>query len=281
MKSIVKLFLVLLLLSFTYSNSFGQVLDGIYVKEHHPARKVVPYTHLREADVMWMKRIWRRIDLKQKANQVFYFPEIPAQGRMNLFDVIKNALLNEGTLTAYDPGLAPPDDSFKTPLTLEEIANIYTSKDTTQIMNLNGDYETKIVDVVLRSSAITAYDIKEEWFFDKQRSVMESRIIGIAPVKEEYTPTGEFKGVKKLFWIYFPEARYVFINAEVYNRFNDAARLTYDDIFQKRMFSSFITKESNVFDRGITEYKTGIDALLEAEAIKEKIFNTEHDLWSF
>ena len=49
----------------------------------------------------------------------------------------------------------------------------------------------------------------------------------------------------------------------------------------KRMFASTIVKEGNVFDRGVTEYMIGLDALLEAEKIKTEIFNIEHDLWEY
>jgi len=45
-------------------------LDGAYVPEHNPTRRVVPYPYLRQADVMWKKRIWQRVDLKQK-NELF------------------------------------------------------------------------------------------------------------------------------------------------------------------------------------------------------------------
>ena len=41
--------------------SAQDVLDGIYVPEHARTRKVIAYTPLREADVMWTKRIWRNI----------------------------------------------------------------------------------------------------------------------------------------------------------------------------------------------------------------------------
>jgi hypothetical protein len=47
------------------------------------------------------------------------------------------------------------------------------------------------------------------------------------------------------------------------------------------MFQSYIVKETNLYDREIDSYKAGVDALLESERIKEKIFNFEHDLWSF
>jgi len=84
-----------------------------------------------------------------------------------------------------------------------------------------------------------------------------------------------------LFWIYYPEARYVFNQQEVYNRQNDSERRTLEDIIWSRQFGSYITKESNVYDRFINEYKGGLDALLEAEKIKEMLFLQEHDVWHF
>ena len=85
-----------------------------------------------------------------------------------------------------------------------------------------------------------------------------------------------------IFWVHFPEARKVLINAEVFNLVkNDAERRTYDDIFWKRMFGSTIVKEANVMNREVSEYMVGLDALLEAERIKEEIFNLEHDLWEY
>ena len=33
----------------------SNVLDGVYVQEHVPTKRVVQYTYLREADVMWSK----------------------------------------------------------------------------------------------------------------------------------------------------------------------------------------------------------------------------------
>ena len=41
------------------------VLDGAYVKETNLTKRVVPYPHLREADVMYVRRIWQDIDLRQ------------------------------------------------------------------------------------------------------------------------------------------------------------------------------------------------------------------------
>ncbi len=258
------------------------VLDGLYVKEHTPTRKVVPYTYLREADVMWSKRIWRIIDLREKINHPLYFPIDEINDRKNLFDVIKHALLVDGSITAYYPGPILDDDEFKVPMLTSEVKALFSSVDTTFTEDIEtGEFVPVIQPIELNSSEIKMYKLKEDWFFDKQRSVLDVRIIGIAPMKENRGEDGEVRGYAEMFWLYFPECRYVFANWDVFNRQNDAERRTFEDIFWKRMFSSYIIKESNVYDRRINEEYTGIDALLEAEKVKNKIFLLEHDMWHF
>jgi len=262
--------------------SAQDVLDGIYRPEHTLERKVISFAPLREADIMWLQRVWRRVDLREKINHPMYFPEKPAQGRKSLFDVIKDAILNDGTLTAYDPGALGDDDMFTKRMTTDEVRNLLSSKDTSYTENLmTGEMEPIIVNIDVKSTDVKWYEIKEEWFFDRQRSVMDVRIIGICPMKAKQDEAGDYRGLQPLFWIYYPEARYVFVKSEVFNRGNDVERRTYEDIFWKRQFGSFIIKTSNVYDRGIGQFKTGLNALIEAEAIKSKITNMEHDLWSY
>jgi len=284
MKKIIFFFALIVVFSFSELKAQeSTVLDGIYVKEHYPSRRVIPYTSLREADVMWNKRVWRRIDLREKQNHSLYFPVKDfAQGRKNLFEIIQDAVLNEGTITAYSPGsVVAPDDMFTTPLTTEEVKAILTPTTSEDVYDEFGEITgTQDIENPITADKVKFYDIKEEWFFDKQRSVMDVRIIGILPMIEVETETGEM-ALKDLFWIYYPEARYVFANNEVFNRGNDAERRTYEDIFWKRQFASRITKVSNVYERKIGDYKSGIDALLESEKLKEEIFNFEHDLWHF
>lgn len=263
-------------------NAQQTVLDGVYVNENTPSRKVIPYTNLRQADVMWSKRIWRRMDLRKKQNQVFYYPEEPAQGRKNLFDYIRQAILDDGTLTPYDPGtVVDIDDEFTRALTTEDVLAKMISESEIDVFDEYGDVVgTQKVRDTLRATSVKFYEIKEEWFFEKQKSQLEVRVIGIKPMVEKINASGD-PVLEDLFWIYFPEARFVFANSEVFNRINDAERRTYEDVFWKRQFESTVIKESNVYDRSINEYKTGLDALLEAEKIEEKIFNFEHDFWHY
>ena len=42
--------------------------DGLYVENATGVKKIIPYPEIREADVMWKKRVWREIDFRQKMN---------------------------------------------------------------------------------------------------------------------------------------------------------------------------------------------------------------------
>jgi hypothetical protein len=170
------------------------------------------------------------------------------------------------------------------------------------------------ITMYLNSRNIVAYHLKEDWYFDKERSVLDKRIIAIAPVARfaeapapgpgELSTRGSLlfydeNGValvmadggfkehegrieeRELFWLYFDELRNVIVNYYVYNDKNDAQWMSFDDLFWKRKFASTIYKVSDKFDREIEDYKFGIDALYESERVKESIRDWEHDLWHF
>lgn len=276
------------------------VLDGVYVQEHIPTKRVISYAPLREADVIWAKRIWRTIDLREKLNHPLYYPLEPLSDRRSLWDVIRYGIEEEGSITPYDLNGLDFDDQFRYPIKpangnmddpvyrgrLDELLyRVYKEAlldDDGEPMydEMTGEELDTTIKEPIRSEDIIKYYVKEDWFFDKQRSVQERRIIGIAPVIYDFDEGGNIRGQKTLFWLYFPECRYVFQNFFVYNRKNDARRMSFDDLFWKQMYSSYIHKETNVFDRKITEDGTyGVDALLESERIKKEIFTVEHDLW--
>ena len=104
--------------TFESNSQVSNVLDGAYVpdgayqREVNQQKEVIKYPALREADVMYVARIWQEIDLKQKMNHPFYYPEVPVRDRKSLFDVICDDLLsNDPILWAFDPG-PNNDDEF-------------------------------------------------------------------------------------------------------------------------------------------------------------------------
>lgn len=253
-----------------------------WIKEEIPTKRVIAHPYLREADVMWARRIWQVIDLREKMNHPLYFPLDRIADRKSLFDCIKDALLVEGSINAYGLGPTGDNDEFVYQLTQPELDSLLNPTQFETVIGVD-DGEPILVEVnkPVESILITQYQIKEDWLFDKQRSERYVRIIGICPMMEDYDDNGIKRGMKPLFWIYFPELRYVLANQAVFNRGNDAERMSFDELFEKRMFSSYIVKESNVYDRYISDYARNIDALLESEEIKNDLFLMEHDLWQY
>ena len=254
----------------------GEYRDGIYDKENTTNRRFIHYTFLREADVMWSKRVWRYVDLREKINQPLYYPLDYVTSRLSLIQVLQKALFS-GELLAFT------DEEFLSPLTLTEIKKKFIRCDsaTNQDVDASGNaIETRVWrcdsgEAVLRD--VLRYSIKEDWFFDKQKSVLEVRILGLCP-GQYMEDKGEYKD---WFWVYFPAWRPIFAKYEAYNTQNDAERRSFDDIFWKRLFNSTIYKEQNAYDRSIIQYARGIDALLESDRIKNDIFLFEHDMWHF
>jgi gliding motility associated protien GldN len=274
---------LLALLGGVYSSSNAQVLspdtpnDGVYKKEAVRERQPIPYAPLREADVMWKKRVWRVIDLREKMNLPLYYPLVETNGMRSLSDLLYNAVMTEGSPRIFKGGV----DDFSEIMTITELKNFVEKVDTLYVPDLDNPDNPPVMKVVPKKfepSRVKKIWVKEEWFFDKQRSVLDCRILGICPM---YENEDKEKGDTPLFWIYFPEARPLLARYDMFNRFNPAERRSFDDIFWKRQFSSYITKEENVYDRVIGDYAKGMDALLESERIKQEIVNFEHDLWEF
>jgi len=274
--------LVITLICITLSSfSQGPVLLGLpYEEEHVKTDEPMPYQFLREADVMWSKTIWRRIELTEKMNHILYFPIVPKSGWMSLIDLLLYGI-HKGGLTPYDE-VSP--DEFAVILTEEEVHTRMGAKSSVSMVETLEGWKEVTIDEPYHSEKVKAYLVKELWFFDKQRSVLEVRIIGICPILQYYREDDvdeEEPLYKKTFWIYYPEAREILASQASYTANNDLKSITFDDVFQKRFFSSYIYQESTPYSRNLMEYTTGLDLLLEAESIKETIFNFEQDLWEY
>ena|ERR1035437_9998168 len=281
MKNISLITAFLLVLSVNLFSQVGSVFqpgdfkDGIYDKENSVNRKFIPYTFLRQADVMWEKRVWREIDLREKINQPLYYPIDDVTGRVSLFQLLKRALFSTEII-------AFTEQEFLIPMTLAQIREKLVKCDSIEESSADAEgneVKTKVFkcDSTTIYENITKFKLKEDWFFDKQKSVLEVRILGLCAMKYD-----EGKDIyTEMFWVYFPSCRQVLASNEVFNTKNDAERRTFDDVFFKRQFNSTVVKETNVYDRNIDQYAKGIDGLLESDRVKNDIFQFEHDLWHF
>lgn len=246
-----------------------KVLDGIYEEDLMSSTPPLKYDNIREADVFWEKRIWRVLDVREKMNKPFVYPEKP------FINIILEAA-QQGDISVY------LDEKFTMPMSKSESQNIGVSIDTTIVFDPVTFIERPVITRnVLNWEDVKRFRLKEVWFFDEETSTMQVRIIGIAPLREVYDAQGNFKYEQPMFWAYYPQLRNILAGHEVFNPLNDAGRMSWEDIMEMRYFSSYIYKESNVYDRRLQDYLSGVDLLLEADKIKNEIFNFEHDIWSF
>nr|WP_319401088.1 gliding motility protein GldN [uncultured Carboxylicivirga sp.] len=283
MKRIILILVVLVGIGATDFVDAQQVNKELYTKDHIPNRKPIPYAHIRESDVLWAKKIWRIIDLREKINLPMFYPTTKMDDRMSLIDLLWYGIQYEG-LTAYS---TKTEDEFQMPLTLDQVMReMGAVSDSMYILNPEtGMEELKVVEGEVRSTEFKQIMLKEIWFFDRNYSRMDVRIIGLCPIREyaKEGEDGEGQVVQtQAFWIYFPEARGLLARHEVFNPHNDAQRRSFDDIFIKRYFGSYIYRESNVYNnRRIEDYTAGMEAMMESERIKTQMFNMEHDMWEF
>lgn len=389
--------------------NFGSgIIDGVVMKEAVITKAKVPYQYVREADYVWSKRVYSRIDSREKINHNLFLPHDFISSEYNIMDLMKNqddpnwernaeryslwTLIRLHIINGDLPVFASSSDetpeiedgySFKyeivsntedpffkdenyrkkvskligfssapkveeyyyydsiaeeksQPQTVMKSGNLedyLSNPDYAQLKFLYDQNPQKIkswwdatpegeemkgdgASYWVTSKCIVGYNIKEDWFFDKQRSVLDRRIIAIAPIAKFgvdldddgnstgergdlllYPPTDQetlhyydgkeivpYEGQveeRELFWLYFPHLRDYMVQYYVYNDKSDAQWMSFDDLFWKRQFSAQIYKTTDKFDRDIEDYKYGVDALYEAERIKDEIRKWEIDVWNY
>ena len=240
---------------------------------------------VRENDVYWGRLVWRIIDVREKENQYFYFPQSPEgiRGRKNLAYVLWDAI-NASEIELFE------DDEMKIPLDCQRVIDRATRSDTVQMEVYDdygeADYTTVFVPHQFTSDDIYQYALKEAVYLDRSRSGMQVRALGLAPMEDRYKVIDgetEYMGTVTLFWIPMQsrQVRALFARKETYYRENLMQLPTWEYVFNSFLYSSFITRVDNVYNRSIHEYLTGEDALLEAEMIEEDIMNISFDMWEY
>ncbi|HEY1033189.1 MAG TPA: gliding motility protein GldN [Flavipsychrobacter sp.] len=254
------------------------VRDGVYDRVAHINTPLAPQS-VREADIMWKKRIWREIDIREKQNMAFRYPGDDYTGGGYFIEIILHAVKN-GKIKAY----SNMDDRFTTALTKEQILELLIGQpDTTMVVDpVTGEETVKITQKEFDPDVVTKYRIKEDWFIDRNTGRMRNQIIGIAPIRDVYNDDGTYRASQAVFWLYYPEITPMLAQYEVFNPENDVARMSWYEFFENRYFASRVIKMSNPFDLSFKEKgMSNMEALYEGQKAAEQIFNKEHDLWVY
>lgn len=254
------------------------VTDGVYDRVPH-VTKIQNWQTVREADVMWKKRVWREIDIREKQNMAFRYPGDDYTGGGFFIEIILDAV-KKGKIKAY----SNMDDRFTTALSKDQIMELLIGKpDTVMVENPEtGEMIMKISSREFNPDVVTKYRIKEDWVFDRNLGRMVVRIIGVAPIQDRLNDDGTFRASQAVFWLYYPEMREMLAQYEVFNPENDVARITWEEYFEGRNFSSKIIKTSNPFNASFRERgMSNMEALYEGQKSTDMLFNKEHDMWVY
>jgi gliding motility associated protien GldN len=247
----------------------------------------IPRPYLRKADEKFRRRVWRVIDLRQKLNKSWTWPRNPIA---NIFW----ELGTKGLCRAYNW------DSLRTIITPEAILAKCNTESTFQILNWDIDpqsgfdpaepsnYHDTTVPIIFKWEMIHKFEIMEDWIFDYKHGEMRPVIIAIAPIRDVVLEVNKVKVTTedKPFWLKMDDCRPTLAKSQVFNRFNDAMRLNWDQqINGLRLFDSYIVKTTDYDDRYLNFKKEfsedPVALLLESEKIKNDLFIFEHDLWEY
>ena len=243
----------------------------------------------RAEDIAWSRVVYRVIDMRDKQNYQLYFPTRPTEQHRSLFRVMLDAVVNGVNVYARNPRDVRPD--FDVLLTGEELSrtfaydeepenNLIQIDPITEERFINPDQYMRYVRNQLK------YLVQEVIFFDTHTSRLYSKIIAIAPMYALHpdnmagNDTMAYFRNSVLCWFSFDELRPHLIRQNIIPDGNDSRRVSYDDFFSQKLYTSYLLGDSNMYSRMLLEQTVDEDTLrAEQRRIEAELMNLEQDLW--
>ncbi len=244
-------------------------LDG-GAQRPYTASPPLAFPAVREADIMYEKRVWRVIDTREKINQPFRYPE------QSLFSIIEAGIEN-GAITPF----SPEDDQFSRAESASTTLRRFNQIDTVEIIDpVSGISRLQVVENPFNPDNIVRWRVQEVWYFDTRYSTMRVRILGLAPLLESRGEDGTtVRYETPMFWINYAEARPWLAQYAIPEWETDHSVQSWEDLFEMRRFSSYIYQENDMMGRRLKDYLSGPDLLQRSEQIEQEIHHFEADVW--
>jgi gliding motility associated protien GldN len=288
----------------SYFNEMG--LIRLETQELSDASDTLVSIYHRSDDVVWSRIVYRIIDMRYKQNYQLYTPLTSENPHYSsLFLVMLKAM--EKGLRVYEKSPEPGDVKpyfNEGPMAKDAVARLLNTDRTGELSDGNiatSDYVLLHYDAATDSLKFNPYPykgfvknqlkymIQEIIFFDKHYSRLYTKILAIAPLHADNVTYFEGMPVMDalygqiLFWVPFDSFRpfmarqYMLPHGD-----NDAKRVTYDEFFQKKLYSSYIVGLSNVYDRMIPQLATTHEEVKKwQEKIEWELLTVEQDLWEY
>ena len=283
----------------------------IQTAEFSDAHDTIVMVDHRIDDVIWSRYVYRILDMRYKQNYQLYFPtKVDDPDYRNLFKVIVDAVIDGLQIYPRNPETIKPDFKTTPPFTKAQIPlDAMLVADKTEDHSDDDDYfnSSRSTAMLINYDSIAdelrpqpysfeavvrnqlKYLIQEVVFFDKHTSRLHTKIMAIAPLHPVLISTQDSTKIMSslresiMFWVPFDQLRpYLAMQYAIPNR-NEVKRVTYDEFFQKRLFTSYIVGEGNMYNRWIPDYKNSdVEGIKkEQERIATELLNFEQDLWEY
>lgn len=247
----------------------------------------------RADDVVWSRVVYRVIDMREKQNYQLYFPMRASDEYRSLFHVMLDAMCSGIPVYRRNVRDLKPQFHDDDRLEGEELSKVFAYN--------NNDYENLIQqDSVTKELKIVndqyfnyvknqfKFLIQEIVFFDKHTSRMYSKVLAIAPLYALHPDNTQSKKSIKYFqesvlcWFAFDELRPYLAKQYVIPNGNETQRLTYDEYFAQKLYSSYLLGDSNMFNRMLLDYVVDPTKVKkEQDRLETELLNFEQDLWEY
>ena len=256
----------------------------------------------RSDDIVWSRVVYRVIDMRFKQNYQLYTPQSNDPKYNSLIKVMLLAVANGMPVYAKDDNgdLRP----FFNEDTRREGADVFSLLDVYNLTDFDADEETRAYERILRLDSTQKVEfyagafprfaknqlkfmIQEVIFFDKHYSRMYSKILAIAPmhadnIQSENATAMEALYQQLLFWVPFDSFRPYMAQQYIMPKGNDTKRVTYDEFFAQKLYTSYLVGTNNIYNRLIPEYATTYEEIKKEQSrIEWELLSAEQDLWEY
>lgn len=255
----------------------------------------------RADDIVWSRIVYRVIDMRYKQNFQLYFPTNPDDNQyQSLFRLITGAIIDGMPIYEADRYTIKP--KFDEEHLLEKsripdqfivgtIADLDRDDEDSYLVlydSINDELRTNFsrYDNFVRNQL--KYLIQEIIFFDKHTSRLCTKIIAIAPLQPDMALGTQnpysFLMYSRKFWVAFDDLRPYLARHYMIPQKNDNRRVTFDEFFGKKLYTSYLVGDSNMYDRMIINEQYDLDEAQvrrEQQALFEELLNFEQDLWEY
>ena len=233
-----------------------------------------------DADLQWMKVIYRQLDLIVGKNPALYYPEEPNEDGQSLFFIIMRLLANN-QITAYEylDGREMFTDEYK--IKVDEMLDRFHIMFTEAKGSTEKNPKFEIEDADIPGNEILSYYIIERWEFDTRSNQMKTRVEALCPVLHR---TDEFGGeaIKyPMFWVMLNDIRPYMANQYVFtDDDNNLSRYSLDDFFKLGMYTGEIYKTKNLRNLALRQMFPEDEQYKQAQdSIENRLMAFNKDLW--